>query len=151
MSREIFNARGLPPALAKAHAALARAYARKSLRPGDSASLQSGKHLQGAEYRYTEVGLQNEALELRYELQHSGRRPFEEVDDDTPLIAVGEYLLHQWIRGQVDALNVRLADDTRLLLGVGDDAAVLSSAKPGSESSFAFTTDWTPPRVRWPP
>jgi thiamine-monophosphate kinase len=144
MSREIFNARGLPPALAKAHASLARAYARKSLRPGDSASLQSGKHLQDAEYRYTEVGLQNEALELRYELQHSGRRPFEEVDDDTPLIAVGEYLLHQWIRGQVDALNVRLADDTRLLLGVGDDAAVLSSTKPGSESSFVFTTDAAP-------
>ena len=46
MSREIFNARGLPPTLAKAQAALARAYARKSLRPGDSASAQSARHLQ---------------------------------------------------------------------------------------------------------
>jgi len=144
MSREIFNARGLPPALAKAHAALARAYARKSTRPGDGASLQSTRHLQEAEYRYTEVGLQNEALELRYELQHSGRRPFEEVDDDTPLIAVGEYLLHQWIREQVDSLNVRLPENTRLLVGVGDDAAVLSSGKPGSGWSFVFTTDAAP-------
>lgn len=144
MSREIFNARGLPPALAKAHAALARAYARKSLRPGDSASQQSGKHLRQAEYRYSEVGLQTEALELRYELEHGGRRPFAEVNDDTPLIAVGEYLLHQWIREQVDSLDVRLAENTRLLVGVGDDAAVVSSGKAGSGWSFVFTTDAAP-------
>jgi thiamine-monophosphate kinase len=144
MSREIFNARGLPPALAKAHAALARAYARKSLRPGDSASAKSTRHLQDAESRYGEVGLHNEALELRYELQHGGRRPLEEVDDDTPLIAVGEYLAHQWIRRQVDALDVHLAENTRLLIGVGDDAAVISSGKMGSGWSFVFTTDAAP-------
>lgn len=144
MSREIFNARGLPPALAKAHAALARAHARKSLRPEDSASVQSSRHLREAESRYTEVGLHNEALELRYELQHGGRRPFEEVDDDTPLIAVGEYLLHQWIRGQIDALDIHLAENTRLLVGVGDDAAVVSSGKAGSGWSFVFTTDAAP-------
>jgi thiamine monophosphate kinase/tetratricopeptide (TPR) repeat protein len=143
-SREIFNSRGLPPALAKAHASLARAYARKSIRPGDEAGEQSRKHLIEAERRFNEIGLQNEALELRYELEHSGRRRFSEVDDDTPLIAVGEYLLHEWIREEVDKHDVRLPENIQLVVGVGDDAAVLSNGRARPGSSFVFTTDAAP-------
>ncbi|MHB1595947.1 MAG: AIR synthase related protein [Streptosporangiaceae bacterium] len=144
MSREIFNTRGLIPNIARAHAALAKAYARKSSRPGDLADQQSRSHLQAAESRYIDVGGKNEALELRYELEHGGRRPFAEVDDDTPLIAVGEYLLHQWIRDQVDALGITLAENVRLIVGVGDDAAVMATGKARSGWSFAFTTDAAP-------
>jgi thiamine-monophosphate kinase len=143
-SREIFNVLGLPPALARANASLARAYARKSVQPGDAASEESRRRLQEAERRFNEVGLQNEALELRYELQHGGRRPFAEVDDDTPLIAVGEYLLHQWIREQVDNRAVPLAERLQLLVGVGDDAAVVSNERTRSDWSFVFTTDAAP-------
>ncbi|MGH3401181.1 MAG: thiamine-phosphate kinase [Streptosporangiaceae bacterium] len=114
------------------------------MQPGDDASERSRKHLQEAEDRYRQVGLDNEALELRYQLQHGGRRPFAEVSDDTRLIAVGEYLLHQWIRERVTSQNVTMAENIQLVVGVGDDAAVVSTGRARSELSFAFTTDAAP-------
>jgi thiamine-monophosphate kinase len=144
LSRGIFNSLGARQSAARANASLARAFARKSERPGDAASLASARHLQEAETRFGEVDQRNEALELRYELQHGGRRPFGEVDDDTPLIAVGEYLLHQWIRQRVDAAHVSIAENVQLIVGVGDDAAVVSNGKGRVGWSFVFTTDAAP-------
>ncbi len=143
-ARQIFNPRGAWPALARAHAALARAYARKSTSPEDEASQQSSRHLQEAEERYRQVGLDNEALELRYELQHSGRRPIDEVSDDTRLIAVGEYLLHKWIRKQAESLGPPLAEGLQLLVGIGDDAAVVAAGGAGPHSGMVYTTDSAP-------
>jgi len=143
-ARHIFNLRGVRPALARAHAALARAYARKSVSPGDEASHQSRQQLVEAEERYRQVGLDDEARELRYELQHGGRRPVDEVSDETPLIAVGEYLLHKWIREQAELLGTSLPENLQLRVGIGDDAAVVSASGARPNSSMVYTTDSAP-------
>jgi thiamine-monophosphate kinase len=143
-ARNIFNQRGLKPALARAHAGLARAYAQKSISNDDPAGRLYREHLAQAELRYREIQLDNEAVELHYELEHGGRRPFSAVSDDTPLIAVGEYYLHRWIREYTASRNASLDTSFRLLVGVGDDAAVLSCRGVEPENSLVYTTDSAP-------
>jgi thiamine monophosphate kinase/tetratricopeptide (TPR) repeat protein len=143
-ARQIFNQRGLKPALAKAHAGLARAYAQQAIGNDGPANALYREHLAQAEQRYREIQLDNEAVELHYELEHGGRHPFGEVSDDAPLIAVGEYFLHRWIREYTAARNASLDASFRLLVGVGDDAAVLSSRGIEPDKSLVYTTDSAP-------
>jgi thiamine-monophosphate kinase len=142
-ARRIFNERGLQPALAKAHAALARAYNRKISADGDEASQRYAENLAEAERLFHAIGLGNEALELRFELEHSGRRAIAEVSDDAPLIAVGEYLLHRWIR-DVATPNLGLDRNFELSVGIGDDAAVLRAVGLPPEYGLVLTTDAAP-------
>ncbi|MGZ3431518.1 MAG: AIR synthase related protein, partial [Isosphaeraceae bacterium] len=143
-ARHIFNQRGLKPALAKAHAGLARAYAQRAIGNDGPANELYREHLAQAERRYHEIQLDNEAVELHYELEHGGRQPFGAVSDDTPLIAVGEYFLHRWIRDYITARNASLDTSFRLIVGVGDDAAVLSSRGIEPDKSLVYTTDSAP-------
>lgn len=142
-ARRIFNERGLQPALAKAHAALARSYNRKIATEGDEARLQYDENLTEAERLFQAIGLDNEALELRFELEHGGRRAVAELPDEAPLIAVGEYLLHRWIQDLATPLST-LDDDFELLVGIGDDAAVLRAVGLPSSYGLVFTTDSAP-------
>lgn len=144
MSREIFEERGVQPGLAKAHAALARAYWRKGLAGDEDARRRFQDHLAKAESLYRDIQLEGEGIELRYELEHGGRQPVDEVSDDTPLIAVGEYLLHRWIREHISALSPVADEQFGLRVGIGDDAAVLTPKGVEPGHSLVFTTDSAP-------
>jgi thiamine-monophosphate kinase len=143
-ARRVLNQRGLRPALARAHAALARAYFRRAVGDGDVAGVRYRDNLARAEQLFRDIGLDREALELRFELEHGGRRPVEEVPDDTPLIAVGEYLLHRWIRERVRQANSRLDGNFDLMVGIGDDAAVVGAGRLDRGYGLVFTSDAAP-------
>jgi len=143
-SLEIFAERRVQPALARAHAALARAYFRKA-RSGDADA--EGKyqfHLVSAENLYREIHLADEGIELRYELEHGGRHAVDEVSDDTPLVAVGEYLLHRWIREHISHFRPHDDPQFELTLDIGDDAAVLTPTGIEPDNCMVFTTDSAP-------
>ncbi len=141
--RRIFNERGLRPALAKSHAALARAYFRKYRASADGAEQLYRRNLQLAEEHYHELDLDNEGLELRFELEHTGRQALHEVADSTPLVAVGEYYFHKWIREYVSVNSPKIREGFELVKGVGDDAAVLGVAS-SDDLQLVFTTDAAP-------
>ncbi|MDQ3760238.1 MAG: AIR synthase related protein [Actinomycetota bacterium] len=68
----------------------------------------------------------------------------DDVSDDTPLVAVGEYLLHRWIRDYTASRNTVIDRQFDLLVGIGDDAAVLSSRGIEPNHSLVYTTDSAP-------
>jgi len=142
--RSIFNERGLRPALANANATLARAYYRLSRSPEDSAARNYKNYLELAEEQYRDIHLDAEGLELRFELEHGGRKPVDMVSDDTLLISVGEYHLHKWIREYTAVHATTMRDGFRLLTGIGDDAAVVALSESTSNIGLVYTTDAAP-------
>jgi thiamine monophosphate kinase/tetratricopeptide (TPR) repeat protein len=142
--RSIFNERGLRPALANANATLARAYYRLSHSPEDSAARNYKSYLEFAEQQYREMQLDTEGLELRFELEHGGRKPVDMVPDDTLLISVGEYHLHKWIREYTAVHAANMRSGFRLLTGIGDDAAVIAFDGNASNIGLVYTTDAAP-------
>ncbi|WP_217240005.1 AIR synthase related protein [Streptomyces sp. AC555_RSS877] len=144
LGRQIFNQRGLRPALARAHAALARGYFGSSHQLDDRSVRLYQSHLEQADRIYHEIHLDNEGMELRFELEHRGRRPFSVVPDETPLIAVGEYHLHKWIRDYVAVHGSAIDSSFTLTVGIGDDAAVISSEGMPEGCGLVYTTDSAP-------
>ncbi|MEU6776585.1 AIR synthase related protein [Streptomyces sp. NPDC046759] len=144
LGRQIFNRRGLRPALARAHAALARGYFGSAHQPGDENRRLYRTHLEQADRIYREIQLDNEGMELRFELEHKSRKPFSAVPDETPLIAVGEYHLHKWIRDYVAAHGSGIDSRFTLAVGIGDDAAVISCEGMPDGYGLVYTTDSAP-------
>jgi thiamine-monophosphate kinase len=144
-AREIFNERGVRPVLARAHASLAEAYFRKNLADGKEDTHRNYlENLEAAERLYAEINLETEGLELRYSFEHGGRKALETAVDDLPLIAVGEYHLHRWIRTYTAASVPNDASQRyRIVVGVGDDAALLE-IPPDSGEGLVITTDAAP-------
>jgi thiamine monophosphate kinase/tetratricopeptide (TPR) repeat protein len=149
--RSIFNERGLRPALADANATLARAYYRLSHSPNDTATQDYRTYLELAEQQYREIHLDTEGLELRFELEHGGRKPVDTVSDETLLISVGEYHLHKWIREYTAAYASTMRNGFRLLTGIGDDAAVVGFTESTPENiGLVYTTDAAPGSLAMP-
>ncbi|MFD9224213.1 AIR synthase related protein [Streptomyces sp. NPDC060064] len=144
LGRQVFNQRGLRPALARAHAALARGYFRMSRSPDDDAGTLYREHLEHADRLYQEIRLAKEGMELRFELEHSGRRAMNEVPDNTPLISVGEYHFHKWIREHTATHGPELDRNFSLTVGIGDDAAVVSFDGASNGQGLVYTTDSAP-------
>ncbi len=142
--RRIFNRLGAKPALALANAALARSHFDKFQAGDKNSESHYAYYLAEAERQYNEIHLGDEAIELRYELEHGGRKAIGVVTDDRPLIAVGEYLLHKWIQERAAALNPGLDRQFELTVGIGDDAAVLTPKGVEPDYSLVFTTDSAP-------
>ena len=82
--------------------------------------------------------------ELRSEIARLSHRQLDpdQIDDETSMSAVGEFTLHRWIRDAVVGAGKRRAP--QIILGVGDDAAVLGLA---NGEHLVLTTDSVPPMI----
>lgn len=137
-ARREFNRLGKQPEAANS----ARALSRCCLRMEDSDRALAV--LEGALDNLRDTDQRSVRSEIRSEMVrmlHQRLRP-EEIDETTEMTGVGEFSVHGWIRTDLTASAAPSAPADEVVLGVGDDCAVLRLA---ADEDFAVTTDSTPP------
>lgn len=95
------------------------------------------EQLQEPDHHATLAEIRSEMARLRH------RRPApDQITNQTEMTEVGEFAVHEWIAG--DLLKSRLVTADHVIVGVGDDGAVL---RPGADEDLVLTTDSVPPSL----
>jgi thiamin-phosphate kinase len=144
-ARQDFNRLGKQPEAADSARALGRCLANEHDADGAIAVLEDAlENLKDSDQRSVRADIRSEMVRLL----HQRVRP-EDVDDSTEMTGVGEFSLHRWIAGDLRGPIRPPLHPESILLGVGDDCAVLrlGDEKEEGEEVFLVSTDSTPPAL----
>ena len=95
------------------------------------------EQLQEPDHHATLAEIRSEMARLRHR-----RLAQDQITNQTEMTEVGEFAVHDWIAG--DLLKSRLVNADHVIVGVGDDGAVL---RPGTDEDLVLTTDSVPPSL----
>jgi thiamine-monophosphate kinase len=138
-ARREFNRLGKQPEAANAARALSRCYARMGDNERALTVLASARDNLHSDQQAVRSEIRAEMARLLHQ-----RLLPSEVDDTIELTGVGEFSLHRWIKASLTSGDRVGQLDDDVVLGVGDDCAVL---RFGSEDDFVISTDSTPPAL----